>query len=531
MRNRFQDAWHRSGGTDIFGTPRAGAYGGSPAPETSYNTLLLQRNILLALVLLLIAILLAFKPTRESAQKRMRNVARRMRGKNVSGRKGPNGGSFTRSHLTLLLLLTGIAAMTLGKSKLAFAEVTVPQKHVYHGHLLTSNGTAVTTPHTIRFSEWKSADYVSSDTTGTGAINTGSSNYAGWQEVHTVTPNSQGYFSVSLGSVTALLNFQTMDTSTLTDLFLQVEVKASAAADTSYELLDVNTSSDTVDRSPVLSVPFALNADLLDKHDTGTASGSIAVLGSGGLLPVSTIPAGTNRGTFAIDADGSEGSSIGLQFGSTIANMFSFDIANDRFNFNDDVRIQGNLTVTGSLTVSGLINTIDLRTLTGALKVASGGGLTVKVNPGNYRLAGNNRSFSGQNLSLTNNALNYIFFGSGGITARLSTYPTDESYIPLAEVTTQAGGVQTVTDKRVLTNDDRERTLQQIYHAEHQNASYQGDATNNVGRMYVSHDNITLRNYYLWTSTSSTLQDYDISIRITLSPEFVRWGSGALKVS
>jgi hypothetical protein len=371
MRKRFQDAWHRSGETDIFGTPAAHAYGSSPAPEDPYGNLLLQRNILLALVLFLITILLTFTPTREAMRRRMRRMARRM-GKKSSGKRGKHSDErpFTSSRLMLLLLLTGLAVLVFGKSESAFAETTVPRKHVYHGHLLTSGGATVTTPTTIRFSEWKSADAVPADVV-LGIINTSASNYAGWQEVHTVTPNSQGYFSVTLGSITPLPDMSTMATSTLLDLFLQVEVKPSGAPDLTYDLLDENPGDPAVDRPPVLSVPFALNADLLDKHDTGTASGSIAVLGSGGLLPVSTIPAGTNKEIFALNADGSEESSIGLQFGSTIANMFSFDIANDRFNFNDDVRIQGNLTVTENLSSSGSLFIETNASIGGTLSGAS----------------------------------------------------------------------------------------------------------------------------------------------------------------
>lgn len=426
----------------------------------------------------------------------------------------------------VILSILGILLLTLGLVTTIFAMAvpqasaaeTVPQRLRYNGNLLNSAGTALTSAHVIRFSIWKSADHVSGDTTGTGAINTGSSNFGSWQETFTVTPNTQGYFSVELGSITALPLLSSLPTS----FYIQVEVKASGAGDTAYELLDVNSSDATIDRSRILPTPTAINADTIDHRDVGTGSGALPLLQSGGLIRTSQIPSGMTRDSFTIDSDSSATSSIQLQFGGTLAKILSFDIANDRFNFNDDVRIQGNLTVTG------LINGVgSFQSSTGALKVASGGGLNVKVDQGNFRINGAITNFAGSGAaSVKPNATNYIFFGSGGLTSRTMAFPIDESFIPLAQVVTSAGSVTSVTDRRVLQSDDREQTIEKIYHASFEHASYQGDATNNVGQLSVSTDNITLRNFYLWTSTLSSLQDYDINLRITLSPDFVRWGSG-----
>ena len=248
---------------------------------------------------------------------------------------------------TVILISTAISALL---ANVSLAATTGPQTHIYNGHLLDSSGNAITTAHTIRFSYWTSADHVSGDTTGTGAINTSAATYAGWSEEHTVTPNSNGYFSVTLGSINALPDLSTFSPATLASLFLQEEVKVSGAADTSYELLDHNGSSDTVDRAALLSVPFARNADLLDRRSTGTGSGSIPVLQSGGLLRVSTIPGGTNRSTFTINADGSSDGAT-LQFGQTLLRTLRYDYANNRFNFDAPLRVQGPLTVTGSITI------------------------------------------------------------------------------------------------------------------------------------------------------------------------------------
>jgi hypothetical protein len=410
------------------------------------------------------------------------------------------------------------------------AATTAPQSIVYNGHLLDSSGSPVASPVSVRFSFWNSTDHQAGDVTGAGAINTASSSYAGWNEVHTVTPNSQGYFSVQMGSATTLPDFSTLSTSTLLNLHLQVEVKASGASDTSYELLDFNTASDSEDRSPMRSVPFALNANLLDKREIGTGSGNIALLGPGGTFAEARIPGGTTAGEFVMDFDNTESSSISLQFGSTLAKTLKYDISNARFNFNDSVRIEGDLTVTGlinGVNIAGLGNSVDTY-----LKVSSGAGLTVSVGGGTFRLNGSVTNFAGQsNVVVANNATNYLFFGSGGLLVSTAGFPADESAIRLAEVQTTGGSVTSVTDRRILSSDDRERTVERFVHAEFPNASYQGDATNNVGQMKVSHDNITKRNFYAWTSTRDILQDYDIFVRVTLPSDFVGWVDNPLRFS
>jgi hypothetical protein len=424
-----------------------------------------------------------------------------------------------------------LTASVLISTQTALAATSAPQKLMYSARLLTSGGTAITSSHTVRFSFWKSADYTGTDTTGTGAINTGSASYGSWQEVHTVTPDSRGYFSVELGSSTALPAMDSYTMQTLLSLYLQVEVKSSSAADTSYELLDPKPIDSAVDRSPVLSVPFALNADRLDQRDVGTGSGSIAPLGSGGLLPVSTVPGGTNRDTFTIDSDNTASSNIVLKFGETLGKTLTYDITNTEFVFNDDVRVQGNLTVTG--TVNGVnLNSLVSNSAPLPLRVMSGVGLNVTVNAGGYRLNGNTTNYAGGSAGLTDNADNYLFFSAtGGLVVRSSAFPTDISFIPLAKVTTVGGAITAVTDQRVMQSDDRESTVNDVLHPSFPDAAYEGDGTDNVGQLSVLHDDASRNNAYQWTSTKSTQQDYTIVIRSTLPQQFARWKATPVTLS
>ncbi len=425
--------------------------------------------------------------------------------------------------LAIILMLAIIGLFLSFDPERAHATGTAPQAMVYNGQLLDSVNQPITASQNIRFSFWKSTDAVIGDVTGTGSINTGAPSYGDWQEVHTITPDSQGYFSVELGTITPIPDMSTLPPATLLSLFLQVEVKVATTPNTSYELLDIDPTNDTMDRSSVLSVPFALNADRVDQRHVGTGSGEIAVLGSGGILPISMIPGGTNGNTFGIDADGNSAGDLMLQFGSVLNKTLSYSISDHTFRFNDNVDIQGNLTVTG------LINGMDLNNILGsadALRVSSGGGLNVNVFGGSYRLNGTIVNYSGGSAAVAPSANQVIFFGSGGLTVSQAGFPIGSSYIPLAEVLTSAGSVVTVTDRRVLQSDDRQHNVLETFTPAYEKASYEGDGSDNVGQLSVGNDSATLKNFYRWTSTRTTLQDYDIILRIPISPEFVRWSQG-----
>ncbi len=420
-------------------------------------------------------------------------------------------------------LITLAAVAMFWAVPVVLAETTTPLKIVYNGHLLDSAGDAYTSQVNVRFSWWTSADYDSSDTTATGAINTSASNYASWNEVHTVTPNSNGYFSLEMGSGTALPDLSSYSTSDLISLHLQIEVKAASAANTDYEMLDRDSSNAAVDRAPLLSVPFALNANLLDKRAVGTASGSIPLLETGGMLNVARVPGGTNRNFFTIDSDG-DGSTITLKFGESLGKTITWDNDNTWFNFNDDVRIQGNLTVTG------LINGVDITSLSSDndshLKASSGGGLNMTLAAGDYRLRGTVTQFAGtSSIAMTDNSTNYLFFTSTGLIVAGGGFPTDKAYIPVAEVVAAGGAVTNISDRRVFNSDDRESTREIVFHPEYAGAAYEPDGTSNIGQLYVSYSGANLTNYYVWKSTQSSLNDYDIVVKTRLSSHFVRWAT------
>ncbi|MBT4119290.1 MAG: hypothetical protein HOG89_04645 [Candidatus Peribacter sp.] len=62
---------------------------------------------------------------------------------------------------------------------------------------------------------------------------------------------------------------------------------------------------------------------------------------------------------------------------------------------------------------------------------------------------------------------------------------------------------------------------------EYAGAVYYGDGANNVGQMVLAYDSTNKENYYKWTSTVSTLQDYNIAIRVKVPDEFTHWDGTA----
>jgi cysteine-rich repeat protein len=242
---------------------------------------------------------------------------------------------------SVLLSLAMIAAQT------SFAADTTPNFFVYNGVLKDSSGNPVTTASTFRFSLWKSDDFNSGTDLSGGSINTGAANYASWQETQTVTPDSQGYFEIFVGTTSTdpWPNFN--DTQ---HPYLQVEIQSAGT----FQLIDPDGVDNTDDRHNIGAEPFARNSDYLDNKEIGTSSGDIALLSTGGLFSTGVIPAGTDADGWSIDIDDSA-VTIPLSFGSLASNhILKWDpngvgVGDGWFQFNDDLDVQGNITLSGTV--------------------------------------------------------------------------------------------------------------------------------------------------------------------------------------
>ncbi|PIR49126.1 hypothetical protein COU80_00025 [Candidatus Peregrinibacteria bacterium CG10_big_fil_rev_8_21_14_0_10_55_24] len=243
-----------------------------------------------------------------------------------------------------------------------------------------------------------------------------------------------------------------------------------------------------------------------------------------------------------------------IVFGHTLGQeTLKFKTLEHRFEFSDDLHVEGNMTASGTLTiegetlikddasiqgdltVTGLINGVDITALSSDtathLKVSSGAGLLVSVAGGDYRLSGTVTQYAGDSdVSVADDVTNYLFFTSTGLTVTVGGFPTDKVYIPLATVQTSGGGITAVVDRRVFNSDDRERTVTRTFEPQFEAASYHADGSDNVGQLLVHHSGSLLRNYYTWASTRSALQDYDVRLKVVLPDDFVRWASIPLSV-
>lgn len=403
-----------------------------------------------------------------------------------------------------------------------------PQKLVYDGRLLDALGNPLIESHDIRFSLWMGGDANEEIFDETGKIKEASTGFAGWEEVHTITPDANGYFEVYLGSSDAgFLDFSTLSTAQMDQLHLQVEVKRSDEPDTAYEILDSNNGSDSEDRSAFTSVPFAINASLLDGRSIGIYEGDIPVLGPGDALAPSMIPGATTSSFFNLDIDGSEEAEIALVFGQELGKI-RYDVVGKYFEFDDDVVFKGDITV------EGLINNVDITQIGDSrLKVSQGASaLGIDIAEGYYRLGGAPMHYSGgTDIAVTDDETNYVYLDAGGLTVSITGYPTSSSFIGLATVVAEGGAITSITDNRIASADDREKSVEAVFHPEYANATYQADGTDNVGRLHVTHDDTNTKNFYQWASTRDTMQDYDVVLAYTLPAGFTGWAANPISIA
>lgn len=368
----------------------------------------------------------------------------------------------TKTKRFIFSLLLSLALITpFSQTK---ALTTVPPNILYEGRLLNSAGTPITTPHTFRFSLWRSSDFVVGDINGAmGTINTLAPNFAGWQEVQTITPNANGTFSIPLGTIIPLPQLDST-----VHKYLQVEVKVQGAMNTSYEIMDPtgDLTIDTNDRSMIASNAFSTNADFLDNAEIGTSLGDIATLGAGGIWDINLIPGGTNADTFILDNDDSlaPGGNLILQFGNTLAEQLFFDTANDWFEFTNDLNMGGYE-----------IKDLSLE----KLPAAPGSPVQGQI----YYNTGDNNTYVWNGVSWDN----------------LTTTSVSWATIPT-------------------------RVKNQSFDAEYADAVSKPDGTNNRGTLvsdFIDNGGANKYNYYEFTTTRPTLQDIDLIINYKLPLDFV----------
>lgn len=392
-------------------------------------------------------------------------------------------------------------------AKTLFAvDDTTPNYIIYEGRLLDSASAPLTSTHILRFSLWNSIDFVSADKNPDGSLNTTSSTYAAWTETQSVTPNSEGVFSVKLGSITPLPEVKFNN-----HKFLQIEVKRSGDPDTSYQIMDVTGDNgvDNTDRQSIGSTPYAKNTERIDDKEIGLSEDDLALLGPNGQWDPSQIPGGTDEDSFVLDHDDTVTTgNILLQFGKTLNKYLAYDLDNTYFYFNDDLYINGNLIITGTINGKDPADIHTQNTDTGTTAA------DFVVNMGG----------------------NKLIISSTGLTAdRTITFPDGDTTVVGTDNT------QTLTNKTIdgdlnnITNINwssiKERDGRLVLVPQYPGSTIQADGSNNQVTVRLGTDETNNHQYYVLTSNKTdTLHDLDIYLRIPVPSDFVSWKTDPVQI-
>lgn len=279
-----------------------------------------------------------------------------------------------------------------------------------------------------------------------------------------------------------------------------------------------------------------------------------------------------------IDA-GDATTNIELRFGDGAASRLFYDITGARFIFSKPLVVQGNLTATGSLSVKKAISGATLRidggadvwgtlSATGSLKTKSGAIINAD-NDTNDAIIQFGNTTAPQTLKFMNTRQRFLFSkdvsvignlsgsslridGNAAIWGNLSATGTIRTP-GTVKAGTLSGGTLTI-DNRTTTFGSTTLTWPNAQgsantflknagdgtlswssasvgsssgdilsiHPQYPNAVYFASGSTSVGTLTYSSSG-ALDNYYRWTTTRSTLQDYWISVRVQVPKHFTHF--------
>ncbi len=177
-------------------------------------------------------------------------------------------------------------------------------------------------------------------------------------------------------------------------------------------------------------------------------------------------------GDLLLDANDT-GGDISIQFGTTLAEVISWDSGNTRFNISDDLYVDGTLEVNGDIDFNKNL----------AVEMVIDQGTSF---PGG--------AVEGQVFYRTDLDTFYVYDGS--------------SWVALADVS----GANSIF-------------VAPLY----PNSTYYGDGSNNIGQLTYYFDATNIENSYRWQTTKTTDQDYDIKVRIQLPDNFNSWETNPIE--
>ncbi len=282
-----------------------------------------------------------------------------------------------------------------------------------------------------------------------------------------------------------------------------------------------------------------------------------------------------NTESFFIIDDGDGTTDIELEFGDSLGEILKYDITNNRFEFTDDLYIQGNMDLEGeNLNIntdgSASDSVIDFNSGSGSIQYNNATDdftLSDTVN------VTGDVDADGDMLLDADDTGGDVTIQFGATLAEIIEWDSTNNRFNISDDLNVDGGVTVNGDVDFNQNQAVEMVIDQgtsfpvapapvegqifyrtdldtfyVYDGSswialadvsgansiflsplYPHTSYYGDGSNNVGRLTYYFDAANIENAYRWETTRSTAQDYDIKVRIQLPDNFSSWDANPIE--
>ena len=226
-----------------------------------------------------------------------------------------------------------------------------------------------------------------------------------------------------------------------------------------------------------------------------------------------------NTEAFQIIDDGDGSSDIELRFGQDLNARIIYDISRSRFEITKPIHVLGSITATGSVTASGALQ--------------AGSGILLNTNRSGDAVLTFGNETTDQTLRYSHSLQKFQFSKDVAVEGNLSgaTLTIDGdvnlqglSYaFPTSRGTNgtylQEDGAGNLTWSEATLSSSGGVSLQPVY----SNAVYFASGSAVVGQLTYARDLTDNENYYHWTSSLGTFNQYWIAVRVRLPETFSAW--------
>ncbi len=276
-----------------------------------------------------------------------------------------------------------------------------------------------------------------------------------------------------------------------------------------------------------------------------TVSGSLSLANGGGLNVRGNISGYTLRVSGAADINGPLGSSgairteSGVVINSDLAAkdavlVFGNSVASQTLKYlNTDKVFQFSAPISVLGTISGSSLNVDRNATVGGTLTVTGSIITKGTLSGSSLTLTNNATINGSATANTITATTDVI-AKGNLSGRTLTVSSSGFTLNNVKYTAPVGQGAANTFLKNDGNGNLTWTATSVnntsggiisLHPVYPNAVYFGSGTTKVGQLVGATDTTNLENYYRWTTSKGTLQDYWVSVRVRLPNTFAAWDS------